>query len=161
MPTRKVLQSLPYTIFTYKIPSPQEGTVCPSLPRDIRMKGMILYRFWMGFLLFLPAYVYSPGGIIIFGSKREGGHWINHMTRSHVTSPHVPTEVTPNQESQSRPTGPHAGWSAHSYSTMENKVASLRTAHIFTLSRIMSQVVEQRTCTEPQEAVAFRAIPSV
>lgn len=95
MPTRKVLQSLPYTMFAYKIPSPQEGTVCPSFPRDIRKEGMILYRFWMGFLLFLPAYVHSPDGIIIFGPKRERAHWVNHMKKPHVTSPHVPTIVTP------------------------------------------------------------------
>lgn len=161
MPNRKVLQSLSYTMFAYKIPSPQE--VCPSLPRDIRMKGTILYRFWMGFLLFLPAYVHSPGGIIIFGPKREGGHWINHMMRSHVTSPHVPTLVTPNQEGQSRLTGSQLcrlEWSLLQHYGKQG--GGLGEWLIFLLwVESWHRQWSREHVLEPQEAVAFRAIPSV
>lgn len=37
-----------------------------------QQKKVILYCFWMGFLLFLPAYMHSPGGIIVFGPKKKG-----------------------------------------------------------------------------------------
>lgn len=38
----------------------------------------------MGFLLFLPAYMHSPGGIIISGPKREREHKVGYVEEAPV-----------------------------------------------------------------------------
>lgn len=44
-----------------------------SLIPDITYLTALLNCFWMGFLLFLPAYMQSPGGIMILRSVEVTG----------------------------------------------------------------------------------------
>lgn len=42
------------------------------------------YCFWTGFLLFLPAYMHSPGGIIVSGLRKKGGvKWDTRNPKAH------------------------------------------------------------------------------
>lgn len=52
----------------------------------------------MGFLLFLPAYMHSPGGIIICGPKKGGEHKVHYVKESLA-----PTRLPNHQRQQHQP----------------------------------------------------------